>query len=428
MDQGSAVPVPPIISRGICFLAQSEFWLVSALVFASMLSTRFLPAAVYTAAGFWLIRLLMRWLGENSLKRRTPGDWGVLLMLLTVPVTLAVATQPDVTRVQVYRLLTGIALYYAIASYAIRLPQLKLMITGISLGGALLALIAPFSVEWATGKVPLIPAVLYERFSLLVSDTIHPNVLAGSLAILCPLALGWLLFTWKDIHWASRLMLVISAGLMLGMTGLTQSRGAWLATAAAILGLVILRWRWGWTVILPAAVGLAGLVYTQGIATPLQFILSSGQLIGLAGRMDIWQRALFMIQDFPFTGIGMGSFTQVTNLLYPFSAAPSTIDHAHNLFLQIGVDLGIAGLIAWLAIFLGMLASAWSLYRQGMARGNRFAAGLGAGLFCSQIALAVHGLTDAVTWGMVRPAPLVWALWGITAAAYAFFSSQNKTE
>lgn len=428
MDQGPTVPVP-ILYRGARFLAQSEFWLVSALVFASMISTQLLSAAVYTAAGFWLIRLLMRLLGGGSLSRRTPGDWAILLLLFTIPVTLAVTTQPDVTRAQIYRLLTGIALYYAIAHYATGLPRLKLMISGISLGGALLALAAPFSVEWATGKVPLIPAVLYERFSLLVSDTIHPNVLAGSLAIMCPLVLGWLVFAWKDIRWASRLMLVISAGFMLGMIGLTQSRGAWLATGLAVLGLALLRWRWGWIILLPAAGGLAGLVYTQGIATPLQFILSSGQLIGLTGRIDIWQRAIFMIQDFPFTGIGMGSFTQVANLLYPFSAAaPSTIDHAHNLFLQVGVDLGIMGLIAWLAIFLGVIASAWSLYRRGMPQRNRFAAGLGAGLFCSQIALAVHGLTDAVTWGMVRPAPLVWALWGIAVAAHVFYSSNDKTE
>ena len=41
---------------------------------------------------------------------------------------------------------------------------------------------------------------------------------------------------------------------------------------------------------------------------------------------------------------------------------------------------------------------------------------LGAGLLASQAALAVHGLTDAVTWGM-RPAVLVWAIWGLALTA-----------
>jgi short subunit fatty acids transporter len=43
-------------------------------------------------------------------------------------------------------------------------------------------------------------------------------------------------------------------------------------------------------------------------------------------------------------------------------------------------------------------------------------AGLGAGLVLSQIALVLNGLTDAVTWGSVRSAPLVWFLWGLAVA------------
>jgi hypothetical protein len=44
-------------------------------------------------------------------------------------------------------------------------------------------------------------------------------------------------------------------------------------------------------------------------------------------------------------------------------------------------------------------------------------AGLGAGLLASQAALLLHGSLDAVTWGMVRSAPLVWLAWGVAAAA-----------
>jgi putative inorganic carbon (HCO3(-)) transporter len=55
-------------------------------------------------------------------------------------------------------------------------------------------------------------------------------------------------------------------------------------------------------------------------------------------------------------------------------------------------------------------------------------AALGAGLLGSQIALIVHGLTDAVTWGMVRPAPVVWALWGtVIAAALLLQPTQSKS-
>ena len=48
-----------------------------------------------------------------------------------------------------------------------------------------------------------------------------------------------------------------------------------------------------------------------------------------------------MIQDFPFSGIGAGTFESVANVLYPFFLAgpDAKIPHAHNLLLQVAVIL-----------------------------------------------------------------------------------------
>ena len=100
--------------------------------------------------------------------------------------------------------------------------------------------------------------------------------------------------------------------------------------------------------------------------------------------------------------------------------------HAHNLFLQIAVDLGLPGLIAWLFIWLLAMAFAWRQYHRGREIGSGWAAGLGAGLLASQVALGVHGLVDAVTWGQVRPAPLVWGLWGLTFAGWNVLQQSSK--
>ena len=106
-----------------------------------------------------------------------------------------------------------------------------------------------------------------------------------------------------------------------------------------------------------------------------------------------------MIQDFPITGIGMGLFTDLADRLYPFFLnAPGSVTHAHNLFLQIGVDVGIPGLIAWLATLGIMVVISWQVYRFGLLRGDQWSTSLGAGLFCSQAALIVHGLLDATSW------------------------------
>ena len=54
-------------------------------------------------------------------------------------------------------------------------------------------------------------------------------------------------------------------------------------------------------------------------------------------------------------------------------------------------------------------------------------AGIGAGLLGSQTALAVHGLTDAVTWG-TRPALVVWVMWGLAIATWMLIRSERTSQ
>jgi putative inorganic carbon (HCO3(-)) transporter len=156
----------------------------------------------------------------------------------------------------------------------------------------------------------------------------------------------------------------------------------------------------------------------------LPFVLWDFQEFG--SRVEIWSRAIYMIQDFPLTGIGMGSFLDVADQFYPFLMySRGAVNHAHNLFLQVAVDLGVVGLIAWLSVLMAVFIVSWRVYVNGLQTDRIWLMGLGAGLLCSQIALVVHGLTDAVTWGMVRPAPVVWALWGVVMATWNVWIGSN---
>ncbi len=299
--------------------------------------------------------------------------------------------------------------------------QLSLIIVGTLLLGLVLAGGSLISVRWATTKLPFIPAEIYQRFTLLVSDTVNPNVLAGSIILVLPVAISLLLFAWKVQSWSMRILAALSLAACSGVLLLTQSRSAIIALALAAGLLIILRWRWGWILVAGAA-SLVFILYQferiPGFIGINRIAVASLESLGLEGRIEIWSRAIYAIQDFAFTGIGMGSFTEVVDLLYPlFLSSPGKVSHAHNLFLQVAVDLGIPGLIAWLSILLGITLTAWQLYRHGKRQEDSWAAALGAGFLSSQLALVIHGLTDAVTWGMVRPAPFVWAIWGGTIAA-----------
>lgn len=392
-----------------------------------MLWTSLLPAAVIVAAIFWFIR----WLAYGRFSLRTPADGWILLLTLTIPLTLFVTIVPEKTIPQALRLLSGIAFYYAVVNWAGSTKQLQIIAYALIMAGFLLALSAPLSVQWSIGKLPFIPTDIYQRFALFVMDTIHPNVMGGVLALLLPLSVAYLLFNWSAYHLAMRSLLAIATTGMLAALILSQSRSAWLAVGAALLLILYLR-RW-W-----AALGLflifciiAGFItYRVGTEVVLDLFFTSQTIDGISGRQEIWRRGIYMIQDFPITGIGMGSFSEMAALLYPFYLVEQTYPlHAHNLFLQVGVDLGIPGLIAWLAVFLTIVVSCIQLFRFERGQGDGQILSISAGLLASQLALGINGLTDAVTWGMVRPAPLVWVLWGLCAAScYVFLPKYGIKE
>jgi putative inorganic carbon (hco3(-)) transporter len=402
------------------WLAATELPVLVLLIIGAIVSERLLPAALIVAASFWLVR----WLAYGHPTVRTPGDWATGLLVLMLPVTLWATALPEITRTEVLRLLMGLALYYAVANWAGSAARLLLVTAGLVAAGLALSAMTPF-----LGDLPaisgLIPASFARAFQRL-SSTVNSNVVAGALAVLAPLAIALVIFPLPRRWLGMRALGLIAALAMIGVVALTASRGAWMGLAAAALVLMALRWRWGWLA-LPLVAVAAGLGAWQiGFGRVADTMLASQALGGADQRVEIWSRALYMLQDFPFTGIGMGSFRQVANLLYPFFLAglDAPIPHAHNIFLQVGVDLGLPGLVAWLALLILVCACAWLVYRRGHGRGDTVFTALGAGLLASQVALVVHGLTDAATWG-TRPAVMVWAVWGLAMAALLVSKQKN---
>ena len=285
-------------------LAALEIWPVALGVAAGIVSTRALPVTLVAAAILWPLR----WLAHGRLTVRTPADWPIGLLLLTLPVTLWATALPDVTWPQILRLATGIALYYAIVNWTTTAGRLRLLGWGLAAAGLLLAASAPVSVQWiAAGKLTFIPEALYRRLPTLLSDPIHPNVMAGALVILLPIPLAALLFGWRELRWYERVLAVMAGIAMLAVLVLTKSRGGLMGLAAALVALAILRWRRGW-LIAPAGVVVATLAVLRiVIARVAEALATTQSLGGLDGRLEVWTRAIFMAQDFPFTGIGMGT-------------------------------------------------------------------------------------------------------------------------
>jgi putative inorganic carbon (HCO3(-)) transporter len=137
---------------------------------------------------------------------------------------------------------------------------------------------------------------------------------------------------------------------------------------------------------------------------------------GLSDRAEIWSRAIYGIQDFSLTGMGMGTFRYIMPVLYPlFTVSPDVdLGHAHNEWLQAGVDLGLLGLIAFVALQFLSVILAFGAFRQPWPPVMRW---MMAGVLAGFIAHGVFGLTDAVSLG-AKPGLFFWLLLALTAAVW----------
>ncbi len=410
-------------------LLDVEVPVVAAVTAATFIDSRFLLLAVGVGLAFWPLR----WRVTGRFTLRTPADWGIAGLLLMLPVTLLVTAYPEETRVQVLRLLCGILLFYSLVNWASRPARLRWVGRGLALVGVGLAGFALVSVRWNEYKLPFIPDGVYRIFPRLVGNDVHPNVMGGALVILLALVLGLLLFGWQEQgRRQSRLEnagLLLAALAMLAILLLTKSRGAWMGLAAALGVLAALRWRWGWLALGLAAAGMGVWIASIGWSPFLELLTANEAISGLGGRIEIWSRGLYLVRDFPLTGVGMGAYGPLVDRLYPFFLEPpGSVPHAHNIFLQVAVDLGLPGLLAWLVAFGGVIACSVQVWQSGRRQPDRWAWGLGAGLLASLAAMAVHGLTDAIVWTMVRSAPLLWAIWGLACAAAQVYPPASAVE
>jgi putative inorganic carbon (HCO3(-)) transporter len=114
--------------------------------------------------------------------------------------------------------------------------------------------------------------------------------------------------------------------------------------------------------------------------------------------------------------MGMNNFQEVMLTYYPpvtFRSA-SDITHAHNQLLIVGTDLGLPGLIAYVALMIGVGIMLWQSWRQAAERPEKI---LALGFAASLLAFELFGLFDGIGLGE-KPAVFFWFLLGLSAALY----------
>ncbi|WP_449465636.1 O-antigen ligase family protein [Stenotrophomonas humi] len=164
------------------------------------------------------------------------------------------------------------------------------------------------------------------------------------------------LWPWRFETRGQRLIKWLAMAVMATCLLLTYSRSAWVALFTAVFVLLAVRRReraWQRLVLLLAvALGVAIAAYPELTERGLSF------------RPQIFEYAIGLIAQHPWLGWGLGaSFT------IPVEAGTGMFQvHTHNLFTQITVELGLPGLLLWLAVWLGLGWRAWHFRQEPIGR------------------------------------------------------------
>jgi putative inorganic carbon (HCO3(-)) transporter len=413
----------------------------------------------------WILLLIpFTWLISVLAKRQpipsTPMNLALLVIAIQVLVSLYATYDIAVSLQKVTGVIWGMAVFFALVRFGKKRIGIFITTLIFIIGSVGVSVLGLLGIEWPTNKIIIFNSV-YEQFpkisSLIpgLSEGFHPNEVGGALTWIIPfwmVVLFWLIIRFKKIKKQISPFLIILYILidlfLLGLSSLvllfSQSRSAYIGLALGLILLLLVvlpqKIRWGYIFLLIIGAGILTYYILNG-----QFMTYVNQLFPdsgmasmafsmntLSGRVEIWSRAIYAIQDFAFTGMGMNTFRTIVNVLYPLQTIAADvpvkdIGHAHNLFLQTALDLGIPGLIG----FIGMYMTSFWMIFDSLKRLRRPSSAnpktnfmtkelffvILVGFLGGQIAHLGFSMTDAIAFG-AKPVILFWVMQAIICAIF----------
>lgn len=188
--------------------------------------------------------------------------------------------------------------------------------------------------------------------------------------------------------WSRGAWLGAAVAVMCMLIALPKRLSRGLALAAAIAALIAGTWSMG---LLPrsivlrlttAATDLITVSDVRGVeVTPTNYAVTE--------RLAHWQAAMYMAEEAPLFGIGLGNYEVVYDE-YRLIYWEEPLGHAHNLYLNMLAEAGVIGLIAYLSFWVIVFRLTWSLRQQPDA----FSRCIAIGLLGSWVYVAVHSIFD----------------------------------
>ena len=358
----------------------------------------------------WIVDLVRR----GQALDRTPLNASLALLLVMALVSVYATFDVEFSLPKLAGLLLGVFVYFGVVRFVGQSDsRLRIAVLAFCAGGVALVPVCLLGTQWKL-KLPLLGEVagLFPvRLTGLpgAEEGFNANPVGGSAILFLPLLFLLVRRSFRNkLPWLSSrrglLGVFFTGGFLLvsALLLLSQSRGAWMAFAFSCwIVAVIAVPRLSWVSLLLIVVLLASLPLWN--PAHLNFLIygatgSDPGEIGFTSRMELWSRALYVIQDFPLSGMGMNTFRKVVPVLYPLFNFPDSSDvaSAHNHLLQVGVDLGIPGMVAYVALWTSLFRLLLLVWRRSPDPDCRLiAAGLGWGL----TAQFLYQMTDAIPLG-----------------------------
>lgn len=246
----------------------------------------------------------------------------------------------------------------------------------------------------------------------------NPNSYAVLLILLIPMAVALFL---EAKHWVTR---ILSAGAMvLGVAALamTYSRAAWVGFACAAVVFVFL-WK-------PKLIPLFAIVCVMCIpflpASIWNRILSIFNFSdsSTSSRLPLYTAALRAIQKSPITGAGLGTAAPQKYIAqHALYAGGHDYVHAHNLFLEVWLETGLIGFVAFLGAVGESIKRAARQVRRGTDSAARTITAAAASSLCGYL---VTGLAD-YPWSYPRVMMVFWFVFAVSAAGVKLCRSGQK--
>lgn len=356
---------------------------------------------------------------------RTIVDSAIVFLLFQVFATCIIVPDLSFSLPKIAGVLFGLAFFYSLVALLTTEKLIKCGIIAFIGAGLILSVVSILGTEWTkaddfvkiTNTIEkIVPKINWNLPG--AEEGFNPNAVGGTLILIIPWCLV-LLFSHlkgnKNNHLISYKvfpLIVLSAILFFIFSVLffTQSIGSWIGLVVSIW-ILLMQWKWKkWSLILiflfAAAIFL--LNFDNAKST---FDINTQKFFT---REYKWIVGINTISQNPIFGIGMNRFRQLPSIRYAMA-------HAHNHFIHTGAELGIPGLVAYLAILIGAGYMCFETWRKSSIGWIKISA---LGLGCGQLAYFIFGLTDSIPLG-AKVGIFFWFSLGLMSVIYNYIMKKE---